>query len=243
MKASYWPDWVRSNHSEEFNQPTWHYVSVAFVPARSKFRADFPCAQPNIVTQIPACIEAIRDGETNRRAVYLCWLIHLVGDIHQPLHCASLWTEDVPEGDRGGNLSWARIVDGLPARLHFTWDALLGDDTLPATIQDTVADLGRLEQDQAASIDAELSSNPTSADWAREGLALATEHAYLNGDLRPAHGEMCPADDLVPTLSTTYLQNAQGVARLRAVKAGRRLSASVATALKQATASSTQNFE
>jgi hypothetical protein len=24
------------------------------------------------------------------RAVYLAWLIHLVGDLHQPLHCASL---------------------------------------------------------------------------------------------------------------------------------------------------------
>jgi len=38
------------------------------------------------------------------RAVYLSYLIHLIGDMHQPLHCCSLVTEVYPSGDKGGNL-------------------------------------------------------------------------------------------------------------------------------------------
>jgi len=33
----------------------------------------------------------------------LTWLIHLVGDVHQPLHCVARITKGDPEGDKGGN--------------------------------------------------------------------------------------------------------------------------------------------
>ena len=37
------------------------------------------------------------------KAMAYCWLFHLVGDIHQPLHCTALFSaEHFPKGDRGG---------------------------------------------------------------------------------------------------------------------------------------------
>jgi len=36
---------------------------------------------------------ADKSASAEDRAVALSWLIHFVGDIHQPLHCASLFTE------------------------------------------------------------------------------------------------------------------------------------------------------
>ena len=33
----------------------------------------------------------------------LVWLMHLVGDVHQPLHCVTRFTQTEPNGDRGGN--------------------------------------------------------------------------------------------------------------------------------------------
>jgi hypothetical protein len=36
------------------------------------------------------------------RAVYLSWLIHLIGDEHMPLHCCSLFASEYPAGDKGG---------------------------------------------------------------------------------------------------------------------------------------------
>ena len=54
MRAAYWPDWVRSNHSDEFNRPTWHYVTAYYVPPYSQLNAaDLPGSEPNVVTQIP----------------------------------------------------------------------------------------------------------------------------------------------------------------------------------------------
>ena len=39
--------------------------------------------------------------DAEQRAIALAWLFHLVGDIHQPLHTAQLFTVDYPDGDRG----------------------------------------------------------------------------------------------------------------------------------------------
>ncbi len=63
-----------------------------------------PPASVNILT---ALAENERIAKTNndpgRRANALSWLFHLVGDIHQPLHSAQIFTTDYPNGDRGGN--------------------------------------------------------------------------------------------------------------------------------------------
>ena len=54
------------------------------------------------------------------RAIALCWVLHLVGDIHQPLHTGSLYTASLFEtGDRGGNA--IRIDD---SNLHSCWERL-----------------------------------------------------------------------------------------------------------------------
>lgn len=58
----------------------------------------------------------------------LTWLIHLVGDIHQPLHATTRFTADAPSGDEGGNLvsvSCSSSAD-CPSELHAVWDDVLG---------------------------------------------------------------------------------------------------------------------
>jgi hypothetical protein len=232
MRASYWPDWVRSNHTEEFNQPTWHYVTAAFVPPYSKLKAgDLPGAEPNIVTQIPASLKTIESGTPAERAISLCWLLHLVGDIHQPLHCCSQLSELFPRGDQGGNLAMVRIANGMPIRLHFAWDAMLGTELDPASILKAVADLQQFESEHAQAIAHDVEHQATSADWAREGFDLARTHVYLDGDLRPSHVDQLPGDELVPNLSDAYLQQAVPVAREGAVKAACRLASNLAASL------------
>lgn len=44
-----------------------------------------------------------KESDPQRKAIAVAWLFHLVGDIHQPLHTAQLFTIDYPKGDRGGN--------------------------------------------------------------------------------------------------------------------------------------------
>ena len=48
-------------------------------------------------------------GTDEEKAIYLTWLMHLVGDIHQPLHCTAVFREQFPNGDKGGNDAFVRI--------------------------------------------------------------------------------------------------------------------------------------
>jgi hypothetical protein len=43
-----------------------------------------------------------KEGDGEQRTIALAWLFHLVGDIHQPLHTAQLFTADYPQGDKAG---------------------------------------------------------------------------------------------------------------------------------------------
>ena len=52
------------------------------------------------------------------------YLIHLVGDIHQPLHASTLYSKEFPNSDRGGNSFKVNYPkDKQITNLHALWDA------------------------------------------------------------------------------------------------------------------------
>ena len=55
----------------------------------------------------------------------LMYLIHLIGDIHQPLHNASLVDEKHPKGNLGGNDFLIETTNSQIKNLHSYWDACL----------------------------------------------------------------------------------------------------------------------
>ena len=56
------------------------------------------------------------------RSFMLRYLIHNVGDIHQPLHGAAYYSDKFPKGDRGGN-SWKVTYNKEINNLHKLWDS------------------------------------------------------------------------------------------------------------------------
>ena len=123
-----WADAVRAR------DPTtgpWHFVDI---PLREQsFQPPRDCAGGNcVVAQIPrfAGVLANRSGTPQQRLDALKFLVHFVGDIHQPLHCETDFTNfPPPEGDRGGN----RIVVtyfGNRTNLHALWDGGIIDEAL-----------------------------------------------------------------------------------------------------------------
>ena len=129
-----------------FHHGDWHYVTIPFVPERDKefFSTTAPAAkaagapstkpatlpmkpQPNILTALDESMKQLADSgaKPEDRAVSLCWALHLIGDIHQPLHAASLFSAGFPTGDKGGN-DIAIRADGGVIKLHSYWDELLG---------------------------------------------------------------------------------------------------------------------
>jgi hypothetical protein len=106
----------------------WHYINWPFKPDGQP--ASVQIREPEPVNILTALVEnervVAKETDPERKAVALAWLFHLVGDIHQPLHTAQLFTIEYPQGDRGGNEICVRVTqDRQPMDLHRFWDGVI----------------------------------------------------------------------------------------------------------------------
>ena len=188
-----------------------------------------PCTRVIVGTGRRGAIRGITDGSDTAdrrrpdadRAEALRFLVHFVGDVHQPLHATARDSVAHPEGDRGGNdfdiLSppLFRGVPRLPKNLHALWDAGVGlfrYDATPLT-----AETRRQIAVQAETLTAALPRpmfwrelrRERPDEWAKESFEGAKRVAY-----RLPENSM-PTD--------AYLRDAQALAARRVVLAGYRL--------------------
>lgn len=179
-RAATWPDWVRSHHTE-LSHRNWHYIDYPFVPPGSSVNPDdHPPENENAVSALPDCIESAKSGSPEDKAINLCWVLHLVGDLQQPLHCASLFSEEFPEGDRGGNAARFRIGQRV-IKLHSFWDGLLGSSESVNSIRGGAQDSLDVAGQHLPQVNHDLQTNTTIESWAKEGFENAKAFAYLNG--------------------------------------------------------------
>ncbi|HEY7328720.1 MAG TPA: S1/P1 nuclease [Gemmataceae bacterium] len=220
MRAATWADWARGRRA--FDHPTWHYINYPIVPEGSAVdptKHEPPARQENIVNQLAVCMDKIKGGTDEEKALYMTWLFHLVGDIHQPLHCTAVFSERFPEGDRGGNLALIRI-SSKPLNLHFFWDGLLGRGLTAGDIGKDVQEIEQVIKDRDAEVRTELQAHPSFESWAREGLELSKKVVYLNGQLKVA---VSGSNEEVPEPPAEYPTSCGKVARVQIGKAGLRL--------------------
>jgi hypothetical protein len=112
-----WADEVRPQRRET---STWHYINIPLAAPRGdwkKYCPDTGC----VVEIIPKMQAKLRDRSLPdaERADALKFLVHFVGDMHQPLHVGD-------NGDRGGNDVKAVFFD-RPTNLHSVWDTPILD--------------------------------------------------------------------------------------------------------------------
>jgi hypothetical protein len=233
--ASTWADDVK--YTEE-KTAAWHYIDIPLtVPPTNNSGTSLAPWCPPIGPSVdgkdrPGCItnaleyelSILRDKSRSdaERAKALRYVIHLVGDIHQPLH-------DSNNNDDGGNCTALHFfAEAAPVKLHAIWDYKL--------IQHDIAIRHVTEDRYAQSLDRDFTSrtlNPV--DWAWEGHQLAVSIAY--GDLRPpipfeirdSHAD-CPVEtDKVEALHITvgqpYFEQTIPVIDGQLDKAGYRLAA------------------
>jgi hypothetical protein len=179
---------------------------------------------PNIVTALEENVNILRTStDQNARAQALRLIIHFVGDIHQPLHCATRVSSANREGDRGGNLVKLRIRQSngtfKNTNLHSYWDGGIGAfprtgpnfrppplSTIPNAIR--LAKRGNPANDPAIGL-----GNPTNySGWADESFELAKDVAYDGIN-----------NNSIPTAA--YNRAALKVARKRVAWGGYRLAA------------------
>jgi len=247
MQASIWPDWVKKEHrtpEEGFNFPNHHYVNIPIMRTDGVAEDTVKQLQQNalnlpndpssgrILIEYPKWLAQARDPslEPAKRAVAICWVFHLVGDIHQPLHAATLFSRNTPKGDLGGNLSFIQWKS-KPQNLHFIWDAMVGwgDLESPTMSQFAIVDLMTRDLLSRYPVTPEERAVATIDLWAKESNAIATNDAYaFNG--RPLDMSFTsrmgdkPATQVTPDLPDGYGPHARKIAERRVVLAGHRLS-------------------
>jgi hypothetical protein len=161
--ASVWADNIRQYRHDADRL---HYVNIPLGDAVYDPVRDCPHGQC-IIAAIEHDRRVLADAGTSpeERAEALRFLIHFMGDLHQPLHVAD-------DGDRGGN-SRTVIFLGHPTDLHKVWDGELIDSSGLSQADYVEYLLGRMQ-----SLDLRALERGTVVDWAMEGHRIAAEHAY-----------------------------------------------------------------
>jgi|GEM_PF-195479 len=226
MKAATWPDDIRKTPDD---RPIWHYIDIPVVaPGYTPTPAALVIVQPNAETQIGAetTLLTTASASDQDRAVALCWVEHLIGDIHQPLHDASFFSTAFPKGDKGGNSeslasgavdSDPQEASAHPHRLHALWDDLLGAALDPAAVQKIAAGLETSAYGRASF--PQLAAHKAVHDWVLEGSVLAQQSVYAPLTL-PSAASTGPVEVSLPV---GYLDAAHKVADRQVALAGLRL--------------------
>jgi hypothetical protein len=167
-----WMDDLRS-YPEFAHLDPWHYCTIP--DGKSYEEAGTP-EQGDIIVAIERFTEELRTRRFREQdeAFALRCLIHLVGDVHQPLH--------VGRGDdRGGNdvrVKWFRE----DSNLHRVWDSDMIDHQRWSA-SELAAEIDRLGAAQIAAL-----QNSVVRDWARESMALRPQIYQLPDDMTLAMG-------------------------------------------------------
>lgn len=182
----------------------WHYINLPF----SSDHAPLPSATaPNLKTQIAALRYALQTKGSNAatQSYSLAWLLHLVGDAHQPLHATSRFSHDFPRGDQGGN-AVILCEHTCNQNLHEYWDRVLGTTRKPRSIVRMAAAYPAADPQRAAILDETV--------WLQESAGISHQYVYA----APVGNA---ADSIV--LSKSYKLAARDIAQKQAAVAGARL--------------------
>lgn len=138
----------------------WHYVNY---PSNKKYGDEPASTQGDLIIGIEKCIAIIKDKESTKadKTFYLKMLVHLIGDLHQPMHVGRL-------EDKGGNDIQVRWFN-RGSNLHRVWDSNMIDD-YGMSYTELTSNLPRLSKAQKNSI-----IRGDIYDWVEESQDLATE--------------------------------------------------------------------
>ncbi len=180
--AATWADKLRNSQDAEMRQRTrqWHFVDIE-IAAPDLDHACFghpSLGQGTLASRGPArdCVVdnigqfatelASPATDPGERIVALKFLLHFVGDLHQPLHAAD-------DHDRGGNDRKVTAAGFKAGNLHHYWDTAF------------VVRLGPDATVIAADLDAHIStaeirawSDGGPSDWAMESFRVARDDSY-----------------------------------------------------------------
>ncbi|MBA2611204.1 MAG: hypothetical protein H0U95_04480 [Bacteroidetes bacterium] len=165
-EASVWMDEMRSDPSYNYLKP-WHYVNV------EKDKTYVKTKDPEVVNQIEIYISLLKEkGERDNDKINFALkiLFHLIGDIHQPLHCGY-------KADKGGNEIELQFKN-KNSNLHKVWDSEIIENA-NITLNDCLLLANKMTAEEKKKI-----QNNNVEVWMNESIALLPEVYKFETDIK-----------------------------------------------------------
>lgn len=188
---------------------SWHYINIPFSNDGTTL---LPQNSENVVWAIQVQRQQLNNKNISEKekAEALAFLIHLVGDIHQPLHCANRFSHSFPQGDAGGTKIF---LDKEGAHnLHQWWDRggpLFKHRKNFASMSQINRQAQRWMKEYLQSFFGVKIADADPQNWAQECFVWARDVSYVN--------------NLNEFYSASYRQNVQKIIKNQIILAGYRL--------------------
>lgn len=222
-QAAAWADKLRGQQIDLYTH--WHYIDQPLVKDGGNQNVNI-IDSDNAVWAMSKIRMFFANSKANpyERARFLAFFVHIVGDLHQPLHTVSLVTPKFPKGDRGGN-DYIVIYKNAHVNVHKLWDGGVGAFETPyseneearATELSTQAAVIEARFPQAYFSDQLIRSEVQ--QWLKEGMDLANAHVYTTPENQ--------------NLSEEYLKQGSAIAEQQVALAGYRLASLLNQVLTQ----------
>lgn len=204
---------ANTGYSDNSMHKYWHFVDTPFSTDGTVLP---PIPTPNAQERITLFRGVLASTSPDDLKSYdLSWLLHLVGDVHQPLHCATRVSIASTNGDAGGN---DVQLNGSPNELHALWDDILGTGSDKAILIKVIKAAAELPVPDPA-----LAAETDAQQWVQESFQLAQSNVYFS----PIGAGTGPF-----TLTTTYISDAKELAQKQIALGGKRLANMLNTELK-----------
>ena len=207
-EAANWPDEMRSAPGDYWQKtaPPWHYVTL------NGIIYDHAPLEGDALEALNHFSAVLKDPNASRddKQTALRFVVHLVGDLHQPLHVGKCC-------DKGGNdvkVTWF----GKPTNLHAVWDSQLVDDE-----QLSFSELAAKLQRHISNDDVIKWWNVNPLDWIGESAKLR-DTVYPAPRTPPVKGAKGKAKK-IPELSYSYVYKFHPLMEQRLSQGGVRLAA------------------
>ena len=221
-QASTWPDEIKKDRPDT---QSWHYIDLTLQDKKDQIPARCPdrnCVTARIDEFAAQLVDDKSAADPTINLDALRFLVHFVGDVHQPLHAIS-------DADLGGNCESLSEPYEQARNLHAFWDGPLvndlnADDRLLAA--DMKKELDTFDEERRNKM-----AEGNSDDWAWESHELAEKVIYkrlkipTEAIVFPANCKVAPEeilDDKI-TIEPQYVNEMKSVVRLQLERAGLRL--------------------
>ncbi|TWF44910.1 S1/P1 nuclease [Chitinophaga polysaccharea] len=170
-----WPDFIKSDTTHQYDHTNkWHYLDFPANIDRAKFNELLAAAtDENLYTETQAMMKELKNRSLSKdkQLFALTFLVHMMGDMHQPLHVGR-------DEDMGGNKISVMWFD-KPSNLHRVWDEHLIDfQQLSYTEYAKALDI-------VSAAEAKAMQKGSIADWMYESHLLADKvYSYTQPDAK-----------------------------------------------------------